>query len=267
MANGIISRSDAKAQGLKRYFTGECCKRGHVAERSVAGCSCVLCDAIKATKYTAANRDEINERTRLRRANPETREGYLFRRRELRASNREKILEKERKARQIDPERQKLASRRHYYKNRDKELVRVRNFKANETDEQRTKRLSASKVRATAHKKDPSFLEKRRAYMRRYYREKPNLTASGHKRRALKRGSKGSHSASDLLAILKAQSGKCAYCRSSLIKRKKHVDHITPLSCGGSNDRTNIQYLCAPCNLTKGAKDPILFAQELGRLL
>jgi 5-methylcytosine-specific restriction endonuclease McrA len=88
-----------------------------------------------------------------------------------------------------------------------------------------------------------------------------------HNRRARQLTSGGTHTPADLSAIFKAQNGKCAYCRVSLSKRKKHVDHILPLSCGGSNDRTNIQYLCAPCNLTKGAKDPILFAQELGRLL
>jgi hypothetical protein len=35
----IITRKEALAQGLKRYFTGKPCKRGHVAERSTsAGC-------------------------------------------------------------------------------------------------------------------------------------------------------------------------------------------------------------------------------------
>ena len=28
----IISHAEAKAQGLKRYFTGKPCKHGHVAE-------------------------------------------------------------------------------------------------------------------------------------------------------------------------------------------------------------------------------------------
>jgi 5-methylcytosine-specific restriction enzyme A len=29
------------------------------------------------------------------------------------------------------------------------------------------------------------------------------------------------------------------------------VDHIRPLSRGGSNDRSNLQGLCAPCHLAK----------------
>jgi hypothetical protein len=35
MAPEIITRTAAKAQGLKHYFTGKPCNRGHVAERYV----------------------------------------------------------------------------------------------------------------------------------------------------------------------------------------------------------------------------------------
>jgi hypothetical protein len=38
----IISRAEAKAQGLTHYFTGKPCKNGHVAKRLVAG-ACVEC--------------------------------------------------------------------------------------------------------------------------------------------------------------------------------------------------------------------------------
>jgi hypothetical protein len=37
-----ISRAEAKAKGLKRYFTGKPCKHGHVAERYIAG-RCIEC--------------------------------------------------------------------------------------------------------------------------------------------------------------------------------------------------------------------------------
>lgn len=39
----IISRSEAKAAGLKRYFTGKACKRNHISERSVANLTCLAC--------------------------------------------------------------------------------------------------------------------------------------------------------------------------------------------------------------------------------
>lgn len=39
----IITRAQAKAQGLKRYHTGKTCRAGHMAERYVATASCVDC--------------------------------------------------------------------------------------------------------------------------------------------------------------------------------------------------------------------------------
>jgi len=42
----IISRADAKAAGLKRYFTGKPCPRGHIAERYVNSKGCRECGRI-----------------------------------------------------------------------------------------------------------------------------------------------------------------------------------------------------------------------------
>lgn len=81
-----------------------------------------------------------------------------------------------------------------------------------------------------------------------------------------RRAAAGSYTALDVKRIRASQKNKCAHCRRSLVDGY-HIDHITPLKLGGSNDATNIQLLCPPCNLSKGAKDPIKFAQEAGRLL
>jgi 5-methylcytosine-specific restriction endonuclease McrA len=87
------------------------------------------------------------------------------------------------------------------------------------------------------------------------------------KRRAQKRNSGGTHTAADLAEILSLQNGKCAYCKIDLKRRKKHVDHIVPLALGGSNGRSNLQYLCAPCNQSKSARDPVTYARSIGLLL
>lgn len=39
----IISREDAYVKGLKRFYTGEACKRGHYSERFVANGACAQC--------------------------------------------------------------------------------------------------------------------------------------------------------------------------------------------------------------------------------
>jgi 5-methylcytosine-specific restriction endonuclease McrA len=52
-----------------------------------------------------------------------------------------------------------------------------------------------------------------------------------------------------------------------LTKKNRHIDHIQPVARAGTNDRSNLQLLCQPCNSSKGARDPIVFAQSIGRLL
>jgi 5-methylcytosine-specific restriction endonuclease McrA len=83
---------------------------------------------------------------------------------------------------------------------------------------------------------------------------------------ARKRGATGTHDANDVSSIHDRQKGKCACCGVKLNK-KYHVDHIVALANGGSNWPNNLQILCEPCNLSKGAKDPIEFMQSRGRLL
>lgn len=39
----VISKKDAEAAGLRKYFTGKPCLRGHVGERYVGGGRCVAC--------------------------------------------------------------------------------------------------------------------------------------------------------------------------------------------------------------------------------
>ena len=90
--------------------------------------------------------------------------------------------------------------------------------------------------------------------------------ASSRNRRAAKRKSEGHHTAADIARIMEQQRGRCAYCPRS-IRKSRHVDHIKPLSKGGSNWPRNIQLTCGPCNLKKNAKDPIEFARSIGKLI
>ena len=56
-----ITRKDALERGLKRYFTGEPCKHGHVCERFCSVCCCVECLNENSKKYIKKNRGKKRE--------------------------------------------------------------------------------------------------------------------------------------------------------------------------------------------------------------
>jgi 5-methylcytosine-specific restriction endonuclease McrA len=88
------------------------------------------------------------------------------------------------------------------------------------------------------------------------------------RRRARKKNAGGSYTVGDIADIRRMQRDRCAEptCRVKL-QASGHRDHIVSLAQGGSNNRRNIQLLCAPCNQKKHAKDPLEWARRLGRLL
>lgn len=53
----IISRSEAKSQNLKHYFTGKPCKHGHINYRFVGNGNCLDCSTVKNRKSKSYRRD------------------------------------------------------------------------------------------------------------------------------------------------------------------------------------------------------------------
>ena len=64
-------------------------------------------------------------------------------------------------------------------------------------------------------------------------------------------------------SLLDLQRNRCAApnCGKEL-GSTWHLDHVMPLSLGGLHDDANLQILCAPCNLRKGAKHPDAWKME-----
>jgi hypothetical protein len=79
----IIGRAEARALGLKRFFTGKPCKHGHVTERGVSNPECMECSRGRRREWRAANLEKARERARESA-------------RKYRAANLEKAREKER---------------------------------------------------------------------------------------------------------------------------------------------------------------------------
>lgn len=85
-------------------------------------------------------------------------------------------------------------------------------------------------------------------------------------RRAKLKWSGGEHTIDDIKSLMASQNSKCIYCRHD-IRKEYEVDHILPVSKGGSNDRTNLQLLCRACNLDKRDLLPDEYAKKLGLVI
>lgn len=78
-------------------------------------------------------------------------------------------------------------------------------------------------------------------------------TLALHRRRARKHAAPGSHTSTDIDILYINQRGKCAYCGCDL-NGKYHVDHIVPLSRGGTDYAENLALACPHCNMSKNNK-------------
>lgn len=191
-----------------------------------------------------------------------------------------KTAEARRKYYYENPERTLALRAASAIRNKDAMLARGRAWYAENAEYKRAKArewysnnrdtaLAAAKIRVKASYHANPELYSARAKI--YRKKNPDGIAAQKRRyKASKIGADGSHTGKDVQEIFDSQRGLCANCKKKLFKsgaKKFHVDHVVPLSKGGSNWPSNLQCLCAFCNMSKGAKDPLDWAKENGRLL
>lgn len=234
----VISREDAKAQGLRRYFTGEPCPKNHIAERSVANNACRLC----THEYEARRYSEAPEKFT-----------------KLAAQRRAKC-----------PEKASAASKKWRSANQQKHLDAVNDWRIKNpekvkaiADKRNAKRRAAAALKAAAKKAaNPGgtaataarWREKNAAHLLAY--QKKNLAqyaARCAKRRAAKLSACPPwlpKSAQSAIAAIYAEAKRI----SAETGTKHHVDHIVPLQ--GENVRGlhvpwNLQIIPAAINCRK----------------
>jgi len=237
----IISRNEARASGLKRFFTGKPCKNNHISEHITSSSCCMLCDREKSKRYRSENPDkykETNRRSRLKHL--------------------EKRKADNKKWREENKERLKESKRAYVLGNREK----VAAAKAKYYQENKDKCLDNSRKHHAENKEYYAALNKK---WRENNRDKVRLNNRNRKKKI--REAEGSHTLEDIKSKLFLQKRKCAACYKKLESDNYHVDHIVPLALGGDNNSNNIQILCPPCNMSKGAKPPEEFYANRGFLL
>ena len=70
--------------------------------------------------------------------------------------------------------------------------------------------------------------------------------------RAVRPTIRATFSKEERTAIARNQRYRCMYCGVRLTSDNLQIDHMDPVSRGGSNDDENLQALCRRCNIRKG---------------
>lgn len=116
-------------------------------------------------------------------------------------------------------------------------------------------RKNHNRLRAYAFARYHKNPEQSRLYNRMVWKRRgASVRIYASRRRALKHGNGGFHLNSDLNNLYEKQIGRCFWCFCVL--NKYQVDHVIPLSRGGTDWPSNIVLACPYCNSSKRNKLP-----------
>ena len=229
----ITKRSEARKEGIKRFFSGVPCVNGHTTYRLVVNGTCVECSRINCLKIS-------RKKSKLKK-------------------EKQQVLLEEEKNRVKRETGKSIVT-----KNEAKILGINRFFTGKKCSKGHVcdRRLSDGKCIKCTNTKDRLRRETQNKdefnkYTREYYKKNKEVyKAIGHRRRAALLKAKGGNiTKTEIINMLKEQGFKCLEC-SIDVSERYHLDHIMPLSKGGNNSLENIQILCPSCNCSKGAKTP-----------
>jgi len=295
----VVTREEAKAQGLKRFFTGEPCIRSHISEYLVSSNGCLVCSRVlrrserpndvmvKAKSTADQGRLEARDKGEMHyNGTPCNKCGATLRYVNScacvacgrahalyqRTSNPEGFKEYIKKHRKTydyiptDTTKAKDKARRGARYRSERSIYNLYRllFIAYNFD------LFEDALAEAEAEKERNIIAKRIANAegsRKWRCDNPEKRAAADRnKKANRKGAPGKHTKADIMRIGNAQKWKCGWCRSS-IKNDYHVDHVKPLSKGGTNWPNNLLLSCPSCNMRKKTKDPIDWAQSLGRLI
>jgi len=268
----LITRKEAKEKGLKRYFTGEACKWGHVVERFVSSAYCRACSIEVSGRYYRRNSEKVgayhkkynsdnklNKATYFKKYYLENKAVFSAKRKEYIENNKEKVAEGMRKYYQKTKfrDKEKRSSQRKKYYEQNKEVVSTNGKKYREANREKIKvrmkkysEENSDMAHARGKKWRDNNVERCIAKRKKYSREnRSKLAALTANYRAKKMRLTPPLSYVEKKSI--AALFKTAKDLGQLTGRKFHVDHIWPLSKGGVHHPCNMQVLEERANLSK----------------
>lgn len=93
--------------------------------------------------------------------------------------------------------------------------------------------------------------ERHRANASAWAQANPERAALASRLKKQRRRGAGTLTAADWQAVLDLYGAACLACGSDA---PPTIDHVVPISRGGTNTVDNVQPLCGPCNFRKGTK-------------
>jgi len=216
---------------------------------------CIKCDKEVKNKYKQENKDKVIESYKKTYRNTlETRKEYQEKNKEelkeyhknYAQKNKEELKSKSQIYREKNKEKIAARRRKYYLENKEHIIDRVKiYYRNNKESVQKYKRLylikNNDKQKAKNKKFRILFPERYRAYANNYTLRKKNAM--------------GNFSNNDIKNKLIKQNNKCYWCNCKL-DNKYQIDHIVPLSKGGTNYLENIAITCISCNASKSDKMP-----------
>jgi len=155
------------------------------------------------------------------------------------------------------PEKGRLAVRKSYAKHKERRCREARERYDPEKRRQRyLKNRDARLAQQREYQQRPEVKARYRDWKRRWIVRNRELKREYWRRyNARKQGAKGTHSVEEWLTLCKRCDWTCLACGSRHVKDNPlTLDHIVPLSKGGTDDIDNIQPLCRSCNSAKNNK-------------
>lgn len=136
-------------------------------------------------------------------------------------------------------EQSKEATRKWNKENKDKKAANAKRWKL----------LNPEKVKASSINYYEKHKKQRQVYERAWRQANADkLRERDHRRRAIKNNADGSFTKKEFSELCIKHGNICVCCGE---EKKMTIDHIVPLSKGGSNSIDNIQPLCLSCNSKK----------------